>query len=62
MYHQRFAQSFFLDLQSDSNCAWNSIQKEHHVAYVVEKKDTLKEGVSKNDVSTIGGGVRNDDT
>ena len=28
---------------SDSNCAWNSFQKEHHIAYVVEKKYTLNE-------------------
>ena len=41
---------------SDSNCAWNSFQKEHHIAYVVEKKYTLNEGVSlKNDISTMGG-------
>ena len=29
---------------SESNCAWNSFQKEHHIAYVVEKKYTLNEG------------------
>ena len=47
---------------SDSNCAWNSFQKEHHIVYVVEKKYTLNEGGAlKDDISTMGG-FRNDDT
>ena len=29
---------------SDSNCAWNSFQKERHIVYVVEKKYMLNEG------------------
>ena len=42
---------------SESNFAWNSLQKEHHIAYVVEKKYTLNEGGGslKDDVSTMGG-------
>ena len=37
---------------SDSNWTWNSLQKEHHIAYAVE----IKQGGSlKNDVSTMGG-------
>ena len=48
---------------SDSNWTWNSLKKEHHIAYVVEKKYTLNEGRGslKSDVSTMGG-FRNDDT
>ena len=47
----------------NSNCAWNSFQKERHIVYVVEKKYTLNEGGGslKNDVSTMGG-FRIDDT
>ena len=28
----------------NSNCAWNSFQKERHIVYVVEKKYMLNEG------------------
>ena len=49
---------------SDSNWTWNSLQKEHHIAYVVEKKIYAEQGGGgslKDDVSTMGG-FRNDDT
>ena len=39
---------------SDSNWTWNSLQKEHHIAYVVEKK-IYAGGSLKDDVSTMGG-------
>ena len=29
---------------SDSNWTWNSLQKEHHIAYVVEKKIYAEQG------------------
>ena len=29
---------------SDSNWTWNSLQKEHHIAYVVEKKIYAERG------------------
>ena len=41
---------------SDSNWIWNSLQKEHHIAYVVEKKIYAERGGGslKNDISTMG--------
>ena len=42
---------------SDSNWIWNSLQKEHHIAYVVEKKIYAERGGGslKDDISTMGG-------
>ena len=42
---------------SDSNWTWNSLQKEHHIAYVVEKKIYAERGGGslKDDISTMGG-------
>ena len=45
---------------SDSNCAWNSFQKERHIVYVVEKKYMLNEFVVccwKKDSKVISHGV-----